>query len=416
MNNNDDDDAPAMAAQKKLVAYLDQKENFPVLIQNQIDTLITGFVKDLNKSIDVYERRCKPIIDDGLAVPAFIRKTNTQLLKEAVTPAVYAQKMSEAAIENQCNFDSDTDTEEQVRNFLLLYKEGYRDYPHKLYECKSLKSVLFIPTIAQLRIDRPRIGTEYSNNNGYNVIESLLLFAPKGLEAYKKVFDQRCVVVLKRLMKMGLIDKLDISTYNTRLFKILYADKQFFYKERFQFVASINPEQLYSLRLLFSSPTGTPLHFAASKESSIATFRGVFETGLRVYPKMIGINLLYKMNTKKQTTFSIACQVHGREKTMTAIQSSLIAVRTGTDRDRDDQPVAHCYDTAEALLYATVNPDIHLDAVYSMIRTQPGVLQQLLLPQKDSKIRKSWRGTRKLSSSSKKSSPPAKKMSSKRKR
>ena len=517
--------AAATAAQQQLVSYLEQKEDFPVLIQNQIDALITGFITDLKKSIDVYERCCKPIIDEGVAVPAFIRKKNRQLLKDAVqtpeqeeyaitttytyrvgartrtTPAVYAQAMSEAAIENHCNFDSDKDTEEQVRNFLLLYKEGYRDYPYKLYECKSSKSILFIPTIAQLRIDRYGLPDDEDdldpnrnfymniingdnnedndlenngddsendddfsrasgndgnlirgnndvenneedlenddiserenqrNNNGdlirgnmlrYNVIENLLLFAPKRKEAYKRIFDQRCVIVLKRLMKMGLINKSDITQYgNGRLLGIVQADKQFFYKERFQFVTSVNSKQL----LVLNSSIGTILHFAASKASSIATFRAVFETGLRVYPRMIGITLLYKQNLayrseKSKTPFSIACQVHGREKTMAAIQSSLIAVRGGTDHDRDDQPGVHCYDTVEALLYATVNRFIHLDAVYSMVRTQPDMLQQLLLPQKVSKACKSQRGTRKSSSSlsSKKSPPPAKKKSNKRKR
>ena len=492
--------AAATAAQQQLVSYLEQKEDFPVLIQNQIDASITGFITDLKKSIDVYERCCKPIIEEGVAVPAFIRKKNKQLVKDAVkltehelfnpnttetrnrvltTPTVYAQAMREAAIENHCNFDSDKDTEEQVRNFLLMYKEGYRDYPHKLYECKSSKSILFIPTIAQLRIDRygppdvngsddddeeedweqdPNRNFEINmipgdsdddlenndeglenddiserenqrNNNGdlirgnmlrYNVIENLLLFAPKRKEAYKRIFDQRCVIVLKRLMKMGLINKSDITQYgNGRLLGIVQADKQFFYKERFQFVTSVNSKQL----LVLNSSIGTILHFAASKASSIATFRAVFETGLRVYPRMIGITLLYKKDLahrseKAKTPFSIACQVHGREKTMAAIQSSLIAVRDGTDHDRDDQPGVHCYDTVEALLYATVNRFIHLDAVYSMVRTQPDMLQQLLLPQKVSKACKSQRGTRKSSSSlsSKKSPPPAKKKSNKRKR
>jgi len=510
----------ATAAHKQLVSYLEQKEEFPVLIQNQIDALITGFITDLKKSIDVYEQRCQPIIEEGVAVPAFIRKKNRQLVKDAVqtseqenaatnnrvgartltTPAIYAQAMSETAIENHCNFDSDKDTEEQVRNFLLMYKEGYRDYPHKLYECKSSKSILFIPTIAQLRIDRYGLpddeddwdpnrnfhmhiingdnnedndlenngddsenDDEFSrasgndgnlirgdndvenneedlddddlsersnqrNNNGdlirgnmlrYNVIESLLLFAPKRKEAYKRIFDQRCVIVLKRLMKMGLINKSDITQYGSgRLLGIVQADKQFFYKERFQFVISVDPEELISVR---NSPIGTILAFAASKASSIATFRAVFETGLRVYPRMIGITLLYRENVphrseKVKTPFSIACQVHGREKTMAAIQSSLIAVRDGTDHDRDDQPGVHCYDTVEALLYATVNHDIHLDAVYSMVRTQPDMLQQLLLPQKVSKARKSQRGTRKSSLSSKKPPLPAKKKSNKRKR
>merc|ERR1712232_1029789 len=111
-----------------------------------------------------------------------------------------------------------------------------------------------------------------------------------------------------------------------------------------------------------------PLLHSAAKKSTLRGFRFVFKAGMRYFPRMVGVNLVFRIDKFGDTPLRIACKKHGTERTWEAIENALI--------DCCDTP----YDTADALLLAATDHEIDLDGVYFMLRREPDVLAKLLSP------------------------------------
>jgi hypothetical protein len=106
-------------------------------------------------------------------------------------------------------------------------------------------------------------------------------------------------------------------------------------------------------------------HFSAV--ASIQIFCVTFEAGIRYFPKMKGISLLFHKDAIDETPFQDACTNYGREKVVKVIEDTLTYYHS-------DTPLNIAY----TLLSAAIDDGIHLDCVYFLLRRQPDVLQKLL--------------------------------------
>ena len=107
------------------------------------------------------------------------------------------------------------------------------------------------------------------------------------------------------------------------------------------------------------------LHLAAS-HATIDAFRSVFSTGLSLYPKKKGINLLHQKNEIGDSPYMVMCKTHEKKTTGDVIRVILQGYNTTP------------YDPVDALVYAATESNIRLDGVYLLLRTHPDVLQRLL--------------------------------------
>ena len=145
----------------------------------------------------------------------------------------------------------------------------------------------------------------------------------------------------------------------------MFSDKRnYFSKHRFRFLSHYYPEQYISHTL-----SDLNLHLA-SGHRTIEAFRCVFATGLSLYPKKKGINLLHRngKGPMSKSPYMMMCAKHGRKATGALIHETL--------QSYNSTP----YDPVDAFLYAAIDNTVRLDGAYSMLRTHPDILQQLQLP------------------------------------
>jgi hypothetical protein len=167
---------------KKLFTILlecndDIKYKNNVLIQNKIDYI----TKDLEEEMDVFIKRCKPIIDQNIPIPVLVRgKSDELLLEDAeageeedeaededeknITPSKFSKGIKEF-LSNLLNrelydnrdddrgwddyrgLDCDRDTEQELENVLRIYPDVLK-YPSRIFGCRSMKYITFIPMVA----------------------------------------------------------------------------------------------------------------------------------------------------------------------------------------------------------------------------------------------------------------------------
>jgi len=112
---------------------------------------------------------------------------------------------------------------------------------------------------------------------------------------------------------------------------------------------------------------GSPIGYVAlaTKYSSIREFQLIFEYGIRYFPKMKGINILFHKYNIGETPFQFACEEFGRDEVMKIIEDTLARY--------SDTPL----NVAEALLSAAIDEKSHLDCVYFLLRRELDVLVKL---------------------------------------
>lgn len=210
------------ATETKLVSYLEQKKDYPPLVQNAMEVFTRDFLTTKMKTtLEVYTTKCQPILDDKLKIPVLAqqqseRRDDDTKNRTVVTPAVYAQEMrnmTEALLfEDEHSLDSDDrgDTDEEVENLLRLYSKRLHvsaDAWMRTLSCRNVKSLLFVPIIMKLM-------NEFGHLYYYtkrDVVDRLLCPERYATETIpmQELFDERCVIVLQRMLHMGLITPRD---------------------------------------------------------------------------------------------------------------------------------------------------------------------------------------------------------------
>jgi len=382
---------------KKLISYLEGKSEYHMLIQNEIDEMTSAFVVGLEEKIELFTRKCLPILEGETPVPALIRKKSNDLLEEAltdegrslVTATNYMDEIrytvgrdllrvdddlpwvnddsdeDDDEDDDHRGLDSDRDTEEQLENVLRIFPDVLLRYPG-VFRCDSLQDVVFVPLILSLRTELcfgmdedARGGLLESNSSMEATTLDCLVTSALGI-GDKQLVDDRFVTVLRGLREMGYLCKGDIRRHRL-LRNLLYTNISYFPEKRFRFFARWDPDALTRT----DSDDYLPIHYA-SNYSTLRGFQLVLEAGIRYFPGRKGINLLFRKDSFDDTPYRCACEKHGQEVVSKAIESTLI--------DCADEP----YDAAGALVLAAIDDNVDLDCVYYVLRREPDVLAKLL--------------------------------------
>ena len=394
--------ATTTAAEEKLLRFLERKHEYPALMRNEIEELTEGFVAKLEETMELYETKCLPILDD-MPVPAPVRERSDELLEELengrkVTATMFAHEIKnvveqdllppwirdddfeddddddfedeeEGRPRRHRGLDSDRDTEKEVENILLTYSEALDHYP-KLFRCTDLRNVTFIPLVARLRmelcedlkeIERGGLMVVENEEEDCSVFELLTAHPHSDDTGEYQLLDALYVAVMRRLKEMDLFRKEDIQHFDL-LHRVCTYGTPFFPERRFRFLSDWDPDELARC----DHWGRTPLHNAVSSPChDLRGFQLVFEKGVQYFQNKKGIHLLFHNDYyKNETPFDWACKRHGREKVLEAIENVL---------------VIHPYNPAQALLSAVVDERINLDGVYFILRRDPSVLSNLLL-------------------------------------
>jgi hypothetical protein len=370
--DGDGDDEQATRQRRRLqrlevISILQQYDEFPTLTRdNTIDGLVENFIETTGEAIH-------------------------DLLCDNIDPNS----------EEYRGLDVDRDTEVEVETAIRFFPEilsrrsrgGGRDY-HPV-KCLAngyygaawrfnLKAVSFLPLLVKLAIefgtfDEELRGGLLTDDEAGDKVLVLLTVSDRDFEnkneaenrEYNELIDDKLLLVMKQLRKMGVLKKEDIQR---RCLLEELCHQRVFAKKRFRFLAEWDP-----VALTKSDDYGySPLHYAAENGNSIQGFQSVLEYGIRYYPNKKGISLLFKGGNKtvtgpkfpKDTPFQLACKKFGREEVTNAIEDTITHYYYS-----DDTPAL---DIFEALIAAAIDEDIHLDCVYFLMRRQPDVLLKVL--------------------------------------
>ena len=263
------------ATEKKLISYLEQKNEYPWMVQNEMELFTNYFIRNMETSIELYATKCQPIIEDQLPIPVLAQRKSDQLLngnRTFLIPSLYAKEMrnitesllkDKASNEQDYFLDSDGrgDTEKEVENLLRLYPDGLDFKANgglRILQCRNVKSLLFVPIILKLKKELGRASRIVVRHDGAArivadeqfVIDRLFTRLKVPLEStpMKELYDERCVLVFQRMHTMGLITTRDIVSVadndRTRYFYGMFRDKSYFSKHRFRFLSTFCPTRL----------------------------------------------------------------------------------------------------------------------------------------------------------------------------
>jgi hypothetical protein len=191
---------------------------------------------------------------------------------------------------------------------------------------------------------------------------------------HEAAVDTKCLQILKRLRRMGLVKKEDIRRYY--LLDKICGNGYYFAEKRFRFLVEWDPTALTQI----NTHRYIPLHFATMH--SIQGLRAVFEYGIRHCPKKTGICLLFKEDDDNITPFQIACDCNGYnsydyDREMNAIKDTLRDCHRRCSEE-DNNNTSGPYNIVDALITAAIDETIHLDCVYFLIRREPDNFHKLL--------------------------------------
>ena len=230
--------------------------------------------------------------------------------------------------------------------------------------------------------DRFRGGLLVTNEDGESSLQNLVQSSHSSYrydEDHNQYIDNIFVAEMIRLRRMDLFNEEDIEEYE--LVHNLCRDINYFAANRFKFLVEWVPSSLRQI----DEDGSLPLHHAAACQFTEG-FQTVFEYGIRYYPIMIGINLLFQKDatvdvdndggdddddddddTPLDTPFQIACYEFERERAIEVVEETL-ARYSGTT------PL----DTVEALVLSANDVNAHLDCTYFLLRREPDLLIRLL--------------------------------------
>jgi len=286
--------------------------------------------------------------------------------------------------------DCDRDTEEQVETAIRFFPETLQEIyfgrnvicmqvSNRRWRngCLSFKTVSFVPLLAKLGIELGQFREEERGGLICGTDDLLKVLASNHFKGdltkandseYYRLLDETCLAVLIRLRDMGLFRKEDIVEHNL-LGSLLQGSV--FPEQRFRFLVDWNPDCL-------GAPIGFPFFHAdllpikslvLSDDLDVAGFQEVLRSGMKYFPEKFGF--LFHMGLTKgsllrnKTAYAIACQKHGK-KVVDTILNEEWSVACG--RDATNQI------GLDALLYASTEPAVNLDLVYTLLRRDPALL------------------------------------------
>jgi hypothetical protein len=242
------------------------------------------------------------------------------------------------------------------------------------------KAVSFLPIVLRVAVE---LGVKEPHERGgllshtYNDISIMDRLMMSGTEysktEYLESIDEQFLQVLKQLRVLHLLRKEDIKKYG--LLRQLCC-QPYFAQKRFLFLVEWDPNALTQTdqRDWRNKQGWLPLHFAAL-QSTIIGFRSVLDMAIRYFPCKKGISLLFLKDYKNDWPLTIACDEHrfGRVKSMKAIEASMTIYSSTTLEDKSEitSPILNI---VEAIIYAAINVNIHLDCVYFLLRRQPDII------------------------------------------
>ena len=321
---------------RTLHSVLDRQEEFPSRQRNKIDTLIEEFLTNLGN--DIHDMLCDPNHGDDYQ-----------------------------------GLDSNRDTEAEVETAIRFFPEvlsrrggEYDSYPIQclplMYDINlslvcNVKAVSFVHVISQLAIE---FGSFQQNDRGGLLVDngdslnSLVSSSHSSYgEGHNRTVDNVFVAEMIRLRQMGLLMREDIQEYE--LVSQLCA-QNYFAENRFRFLVEWNPTSLTR-----TNRWGYPLHYSATK--TLQSFRIVLDYGIRYYPMMKGISILFQKHDFSGTPIQNACKRFRRKDVIDVVEETLARYSPTT-------PINITY----ALLLAAIDERIHLDCVYFLLRRVPDVL------------------------------------------
>ncbi|OEU07200.1 hypothetical protein FRACYDRAFT_251527 [Fragilariopsis cylindrus CCMP1102] len=332
----------------KIDSVLARKRKFPLRNRNKINALIKEFLEKLED--DIHD--------------------------------MFFDTTYDAETDTYDGLDSDRDTEEEVETAIRFFPEvlsrrkdvyaGILHYPIQAlasacnedgdWQC-NVKTVSFIPIVARLAIEfdlfeeDERGGLLCLDSDGDNVLHLLMLTDDTIVENLEKIYraiDDKYLQVLIQLRKLGLLKKEDIERYSLLNF---LCEKDYFAEKRLRFLVEWDPNAL----------TQTDRFGQLVNAPTIQGFESVFEYGIRYFPQKKGISVLFHKPSSSLTTFQYACKKHGGEKVKKIIENTLARYSSST-------PI----NSADALLSAAIDENVHVDGVYFLLRRDPDMLQKLL--------------------------------------
>lgn len=241
----------------------------------------------------------------------------------------------------------------------------------------NFKAASFVPLLAKLGVElgqfqeEERGGLNFRNDNMLKMLSSNHFvedFETLDSKEFYRLVDNTCLIVMKRLRELGLFKKEDIIEYNL-IGSLLQGPV--FPEQRFRFLVEWNPNCLAAfidVRLFMRNLL--PIKYAAlCDDMDVAGFQKVLDTGMKLFPKKFGFLFHKGLNEqspfRNKTAYQIACQKHGKENVDKIVDD---AWNTACAQD-DKKHVGF-----DALLYASTEPIVHLDLVYSLLRRDPSLL------------------------------------------
>jgi len=235
----------------------------------------------------------------------------------------------------------------------------------------NTKAISFVPQLVKLAIkfnrfeERSRGGLLFDakNEHGFLEIEAANLFKELPLHSYTDEEDELCLDVIKKLRAMGYFKKEDIQDH--RILDCCYKLNEGGRDKMFRYFADWDPDAL-AQRL----PNGRLLLHHTSTYCTIEAFKIELEAGLRHFPRKFGF--LFHKDNSGMTPFKYACDNYGEEATKDIVDSFFIAAQ------KEFSSVTKPW-SMDVFLSAISDEKFDLDGLYSVLRRDPAMLQQLLV-------------------------------------
>jgi hypothetical protein len=395
----------------KLIKFINQYDNFLLLIREKCDELLDEFYKEMGDDIrrmSPYWTQIEPtetIQMRRLQLVSFLEcyvdfQPFTKEKCDELVDHFFGEMIANthdtifynAFGDEYCGLDTVRDTDEELeatlrffpcvmylprltRNkmpLLVLQKYDEDDEEDGVWVCNT-KAVSFLPVILSVAVELgvknslERGGLLSHTNDGITILDSLMMSGTESRnQKCQESIDEQFLQVLKQLRVLHLLRKEDIKKFC--LLQRL-CSQSYFAVKRFRFLVDWDP---YALTEMYndnrdlqseqiSIPLNLPIHCAARK-STIIGFRLVFDAAISYFPKKRGISLLFKKDHKNDWPLRIACDEtrFGLVKSMEAIEASSRIYSS----------------TVEAIIYAAIDVNIHFDCVYFILRMHPDIISR----------------------------------------
>ena len=232
----------------------------------------------------------------------------------------------------------------------------------------NTQAVAFIDLFARLAIengsfdDAERGGLLITSNTDDGsmsdcVLKQLVYHSyPSYGDEHNRLVDERFLKELMELQRLGLFMKEDIER-----FQLIHTVVSFrrLDEDRARFLLEWDPAQLVQV----NDEEFTPLGCAAFE--TLSAFQWALASGLRYYPRRVGLQLLFQHNpVLGGTPFQTACLIFGKEEVMRVIEETIA----------QQYPHRIPLKIMDAVIAAAINSRIHLDCVYFLLRRHPEMI------------------------------------------